>query len=224
MKKLALSILFIGLAIGLTSCDEIVDFGGVKVYNVTASTTEGKEFIKKHKVKYVCKEVFGFLGADFIRSRKHVYVTNFIRTKNGDLNFKLISSIEFSPIIPKDSQYAKLDYFWLNRKLPKKKIPAYDSSYLQAYKDRMIYHVDKYGLKPDFSWWNKYGFIVLTALIVATIILTPRQKNSDDSASLSPIEGLKSDPDGPHTLIISGNETDYSPYPRPKNRGGPDPE
>ena len=70
LTKLALSILCLSILVGLSGCQI---YYGAKVYDVTASTEEGKRYIEKYQVRYVCQEAFGIFYTDIIRSKDGVY-------------------------------------------------------------------------------------------------------------------------------------------------------
>ncbi len=87
MKKISLVIMSLAVLVSMSGCE--YHFGGAKIFDATASTEEGKNFVKKNNVKYICKNVYGVLWSDFYRS-DGVYAINLIKTKEGKIQYKSI--------------------------------------------------------------------------------------------------------------------------------------
>ena len=117
--KTALTVLCLSILGSLFGCQY---YSGAKVYNATASTEEGKRYVKKYHIKYICKKVYGFYFTDFFRSKDGVYAINVRKDRlAGEIRIRYI---------PINEKFAR-----------------------------------KIGLKPDFSWWEKYGRIVIIVII-----------------------------------------------------------
>lgn len=70
-----------------TSC--VYQFGGAEIYEATAWTQEGKEFVKQYQVKYICPEVYGLYWADIHRSAG-VFAIDVRETDDGKIAYKAI--------------------------------------------------------------------------------------------------------------------------------------
>ena len=66
MNKLIIGVLLMSIALCGFGC--VYQAGGGELYDATATTEEGKEFVKKLDVKYLCKEVYGIYWTDFHRT------------------------------------------------------------------------------------------------------------------------------------------------------------
>jgi hypothetical protein len=93
-----ISVLSASLLIGLTcslvlsglSCCAPVFWqeGGPAIYDVTASTKQGREFVDKYDVKYICENVVSIYGADVSRSKSGVFAIDVEVLDDGRIRYK----------------------------------------------------------------------------------------------------------------------------------------
>ena len=175
-KRFPPLLLALVLALGSTNCHR-----GAKVYDATASTEEGVEFVRQYNVKYICKNVIGFCGGDFLRANEHVYTTNVEETK-GKTTYNLISDIELSrsslflfglPAKPTGHLWIEGDPSDGESWFPREK------TWQEWRLATMIGMVNRYGLKPRLSWWDKYGVLVVLIPIALLFLVAMRSKPED---------------------------------------------
>ncbi|UCH62794.1 MAG: hypothetical protein JSU77_13575 [Fidelibacterota bacterium] len=85
-----ISLFFISLLVSLNSC-VVYQEGGPAIYDATASSDEGKKFVEKYNVKYICENVVSILFADLSRSESGVFAVDVELTKEGKIQFRQVS-------------------------------------------------------------------------------------------------------------------------------------
>lgn len=158
------AILCLYVMISLSGC--VYHSGGARVFDATASTEVGKKFVKIYNVKYICKEVRGLFWTDFYRSKEGIYavgVTIDIKEKSPE-SLKLKGKFwDF---------WEKQDKFMdkIGSKLGLREREIRYISIKQEY-------VEKLGLKPKFSWWDRFGcFVLIGTVIIIAIVWLIRYK------------------------------------------------
>lgn len=86
-SKIFFPFLCILIVVSVAGC--VYQFGGASVYNATALTEEGKEFVKTYNVKYICSDVYGLYLADIVRS-EGIFAIDVIATKDDRIQYKII--------------------------------------------------------------------------------------------------------------------------------------
>ena len=74
-------------------CCFISQEGGVGVYAATASTKEGREFVEKYEVKYICGDVWSIFFADISRSESGVFAIDVEVSEDGSVRFKPLPAV-----------------------------------------------------------------------------------------------------------------------------------
>ncbi|MEW6194737.1 MAG: hypothetical protein AB1521_06260 [Bacteroidota bacterium] len=69
----------------------ITQEGGPAIYEATASTELGKEFVKKNNVKYICEDAVSIFFADIYRSDYGIFATDVTLTNEGKIQYRPIS-------------------------------------------------------------------------------------------------------------------------------------
>jgi hypothetical protein len=123
-------------------------FNSPALYNVKASTEVGIRLLDAFDVKLVCEKTYSLFWADFFISRNCTYV--------------IITHDDVT-----DQIYGLRSEFERNIT---KTLALKDNTvrFIPIDKD----DVDKMGLEPDFSWWNKYGFLCISVLMYMCVVCT----------------------------------------------------
>lgn len=84
-----ISLFCVSLLICLNSC-VIYQERGPTIYDATASTEEGKKFVEKYDVMYICEDVVSVFFADLSRSEAGVFAVDVKFTKDGKIQYRAV--------------------------------------------------------------------------------------------------------------------------------------